>query len=246
MSEPVTVHEALVAVMEQVGAVGKHERNQQQGFNFRGIDAVVNAAQPALVAHKIVVRPRLVSVDYSSGTTAKGAVLTLVRGVVAYLFTGPAGDELEAVVAAEAFDSGDKATAKMMSVAFRTALLQTLTLPTDDKDPDSVTYERGDGTGSYEGGWTKSRPATPPEDAWTTPEDPRHSHVASSTVPATDAQQKAVHAVLTKAGFAERDAILGELTTFLGRTIASAKDLTKGEASRVIDTYGDGMSGRRG
>ena len=39
-------------------------------------------------------------------------------------------------------DSGDKATAKAMSVAFRTALLQALALPTDEPDPDSQSYER--------------------------------------------------------------------------------------------------------
>jgi hypothetical protein len=39
-------------------------------------------------------------------------------------------------------DSGDKATAKAMSVAYRTALLQVLCLPTDEPDPDSHTYER--------------------------------------------------------------------------------------------------------
>jgi len=43
-------------------------------------------------------------------------------------------------------DSGDKATAKAMSVAFRTALLQSLSLPTDEVDPDATSYERSSGT----------------------------------------------------------------------------------------------------
>lgn len=61
---------------------------------------------------------------------------------------GPSGDlmitedSLEAVVYAESLDSGDKATAKAMSVAFRSALLQVLAIPTHDPDPDSQTYER--------------------------------------------------------------------------------------------------------
>jgi hypothetical protein len=41
----------------------------------------------------------------------------------------------------EAFDSGDKSTAKAMSVAYRTALLQALTLPTDEPDPDETVEE---------------------------------------------------------------------------------------------------------
>ena len=72
---------------------------------------------------------------------------------VRYDFYGPAGDSISATVAAESFDSGDKATAKAMSVAFRTALLQTLALPTDEvDDPDHVTYERA----------SASTPAPPP------------------------------------------------------------------------------------
>ena len=41
-------------------------------------------------------------------------------------------------------DSGDKATPKAMSVAFRIALLQALALPTDEPDPDSYAYERAE------------------------------------------------------------------------------------------------------
>ena len=37
-----TIYQALSAVMGDVQAVGKDGRNTQQGFNFRGIDAVVN------------------------------------------------------------------------------------------------------------------------------------------------------------------------------------------------------------
>jgi hypothetical protein len=54
---------------------------------------------------------------------------------------GSDGEPISGIVAAEAFDSGDKATAKAMSVAMRTFLLQLLCLPTDEPDPDSFSYE---------------------------------------------------------------------------------------------------------
>lgn len=132
-----TVREALTAVMIDVGAVRKDGRNSQQGFNFRGIDAVVSAVSPALRKHGVVVTPHLVSLDRRAITTAKGAAMNGIDVIVTYRFTGPEGDSLEATVPGEAFDSGDKATAKAMSVAFRTALLQALALPTDDVDPDA-------------------------------------------------------------------------------------------------------------
>jgi hypothetical protein len=138
-----TVVEALSAVMEDVGAVRKGERNQSQGFNFRGIDAVVQAVYPALLRHGVVVVPSLLSYVYESvevGT--KRTPMGHARVTVEYRFTGPEGDSLAATVAAEAMDSGDKATAKAMSVAMRTALLQALCLPTDEPDPDATSYER--------------------------------------------------------------------------------------------------------
>ena len=139
-----TVVEALAAVMDAVGAVAKKDRNTQQGFLFRGIDAVVSAVSPALREHRVIVTPKLLSIDYSSVPTTDGKKsLTVCRLVIRYRFTGPAGDHIDVVVPGEAFDSGDKATPKAMSVAFRTALLQALTLPTDEPDPDSHTYERG-------------------------------------------------------------------------------------------------------
>lgn len=135
--------EALAAVMDEVGAVRKEDYNEGQRFNFRGIDAVVNAVSPALRRHKIVVTPELQSCDY--GTVEVGRNRTPmghVRVVVRYTFTADDGSTLAATVPGEAMDSGDKATAKAMSVAFRTALLQALSLPTDEPDPDAQSYER--------------------------------------------------------------------------------------------------------
>jgi hypothetical protein len=135
--------QALVATAQAVGAVRKGEKNTHQGFNFRGIDTVVNAVSPALLANGVVVLPRLLSSEYE--TVRVGSKETLMghaRVTVEYAFYACDGSNISATVAAEAMDSGDKATAKAMSVAFRTALLQALCLPTDDTDPDSDTFER--------------------------------------------------------------------------------------------------------
>jgi hypothetical protein len=66
------------------------------------------------------------------------------RVVVSFRFYGPAGDNIACSTPGEAFDSGDKATPKAMSVAFRTALLQALCLPTDEVDVDATNYQRAD------------------------------------------------------------------------------------------------------
>lgn len=137
-----TVYEALAAVMEDVRAVRKGDFNTQQSYSFRGVDAVVNAVGPALRAHGVIVTPTVKSVDYDIVHTTNNKTQTACRVLVDYVFHGPEGDSITATVIGEAWDSGDKAAPKAMSVAFRTALLQSLTLPTDEPDPDSQTYER--------------------------------------------------------------------------------------------------------
>lgn len=137
---PPTLVERLVAVKRDIGAVGKGDRNAQQGFNFRGIDAVLNAVAGPLIKHGVLVYPRLQSLDKGTATTSKGSVMNTVVVTVEYVFTD-GKNQISVVVPGEAFDSGDKCVAKAMSVAYRTALIQALSLPTDEPDPDSESYE---------------------------------------------------------------------------------------------------------
>lgn len=136
------IYEALANVMDDVQAVAKKDRNTHQNFNFRGIDAVMNAVGPVLRKHKVIVVPRLDGVTYEAVQTSTGKPATACRVQVAYVFYADDGSHIETSVAGEAWDSGDKACPKAMSVAFRTALLQALCLPTDEPDPDTQTYER--------------------------------------------------------------------------------------------------------
>lgn len=150
-----SIYKALSAVMADVQAVAKSDRNDHQRFNFRGIDAVVNAVGPALRKHKVIVVPDVR--EHRFGTVEVGQKRTPMGHCVvhvAYVFYGPDGDSLECSVVAEAMDSGDKAYPKAMSVAFRTALLQALTLPTDEPDPDASSYERA----------SQAQPSAPVED----------------------------------------------------------------------------------
>ena len=122
--------------------VAKRDRNDHQRFMFRGIDAVVNAVGPVLRKHGVVVCPNVERADYETVQTSTGKPATACRVLVTYSFYAADGSSIDARVAGEAWDSGDKACPKAMSVAFRTALLQALALPTDEPDPDGQTYER--------------------------------------------------------------------------------------------------------
>ena len=138
-----SIVDALADVMSRVQAVAKSDRNTHGNYSFRGIDAVVNAVGPALRAARVVVVPAVQQVEYSVVETSRGKPANACRVTVAYSFHHGA-ESLTATVVAEAWDHGDKAAPKALSVALRTALLQALCLPTDEPDPDSVTYERGE------------------------------------------------------------------------------------------------------
>ena len=137
------IAQAMNAIMKEVGAIAKKDKNTSQGFNFRGIDSVVNAVSPALQKHGVIVVPSVEDYEYATVEIGKNrTAMGHVKVKVTYTFIGASGDSIKATVVGEAMDAGDKATAKAMSVAFRTALLQALSLPTDEPDPDSSSYER--------------------------------------------------------------------------------------------------------
>lgn len=137
-----TIFEALSAVMGDVQAVGKDNRNTQQNYQFRGIDAVVNAVGPALRKHGVIVIPTLEDASYRDVQTSTGKPSRECTVRVRYRFYGPDGSHIDAVVPGESMDFGDKGAPKAMSVAFRIALLQALAIPTHEQDPDAQSYER--------------------------------------------------------------------------------------------------------
>lgn len=157
MSEKLTIIEALAAVMGEVQPVGKGSRNVEFGYNFRGIDAVVNAVGPILRKHCVIVVPELLDAAYRDVSTSKGKPSRECTVRVRYRFYGPAGDYIDAVVPGESMDVSDKGAPKAMSVAYRIALLQTLCIPTDEPDPDSQSYERGQHRDEWE---TAAKPPT--------------------------------------------------------------------------------------
>lgn len=138
------IYEALSSVMGEVTAVGKDSRNAQQGFNFRGIDAILNMVAPALRNHNVTVVPIVEAKEYEVVSTKAGGTQGHAVLTVRYRFIAVDGSFVETVVYGEAMDSGDKTYSKAMSVAFRTALIQCLAIPTNDRDPDEDSVQRAD------------------------------------------------------------------------------------------------------
>lgn len=137
------IYSAICGIMEDIGVVGKNDTNKQQGFKYRGIDSVMNALNPAMIKHKIFCVPEVLEQTREERTTAKGATLIYSVCKMRYRFYATDGSSVDAVVVGEGMDSGDKATNKAMSVAFKYACFQTFCIPTEDlmDDPDADSHE---------------------------------------------------------------------------------------------------------
>lgn len=142
MADQPSVVEAWSAVMEDVQAIKKGERNQAQNFNFRGIDTVMNAVGPVLRKHGVVVTPYPDDITTTTYQTSRGTTMFSAIVKMRYTVRGPAGDSFDGGAFGEAADAGDKAVSKAQSVAYRVFLLQGLTIPTDEPDPDADAHQR--------------------------------------------------------------------------------------------------------
>lgn len=138
------IFESINAVMKEIGAIGKNSKNAQQGFMFRGIDDVMNALNPALIKNKVFVVPQVLEQTREERQTSKGGTLIYSICKIKYSFYAEDGSSVDAVVIGEGMDSGDKATNKAMSIAFKYACFQVFCIPTEEMkaaDPDLESHE---------------------------------------------------------------------------------------------------------
>lgn len=135
------IYQAIIGVMADIGAIGKDKKNAQQGFKYRGVDDVMNALQPAMVQHGLFVVPEIIDQKREERKTNRGGNLIYSVCTVRYTFYAKDGSSVQCVVVGEGMDSGDKATNKAMSIAFKYACFQVFCIPTEEmKDPDAEVH----------------------------------------------------------------------------------------------------------
>lgn len=138
------VYQLIAAVSAEIAqnGISKNRKNTQQGYSFRGIDDVYNAIAPILAHHGLVILPRITHRGVSERTTPKGGVLFYVTVEAEFDFVSAHdGTKHTVKTYGEAMDSGDKATNKAMSAAYKYAAFQTFCIPTEgDNDADAQTH----------------------------------------------------------------------------------------------------------
>ena len=102
----------------------------------------MNALSPALTKCKVFVVPEVLEQTREERTTAKGALLIYSICKIKFTFYAEDGTSISATVIGEGMDSGDKATNKAMSIAFKYACFQVFCIPTEEMvGPDAECHE---------------------------------------------------------------------------------------------------------
>lgn len=142
-----SIHAKMVAVTKTIASegIGKTRKNAQQGYNFRGVDEVMNAFAPILAAHGLFIRPRFTEREFIERQTKNGGALFYITVKGEFDFVDESGESVTVgPFYGEAMDSADKATNKAMAVAFKYAMFQTFCVPLEGVtggDADEVTHE---------------------------------------------------------------------------------------------------------
>jgi hypothetical protein len=120
--------------------IGKNQKNEQQGFAYRGIDDVLNRMAYHLVDAGLVIVPRVVNRDVQERINSRGNPLFYVTLTVEYMIASVLdGSTVTVVTVGEAMDSGDKATNKALSAAYKYMAFQTFAIPIAE-DADRTTH----------------------------------------------------------------------------------------------------------
>jgi len=139
------VYQKIAAITAELSKIGisKDSKNQSQGYAFRGIDAVYGALSPLLAKHGLCILPRVKDRQVIERQNKSGTALFYVTLTVEFDFVAAEdGSKHTVITVGEAMDSGDKASNKAMSAAYKYAAFQAFCIPTEgDNDADSTTHE---------------------------------------------------------------------------------------------------------
>lgn len=137
------VYRAIASVIGDLSKIGIEKDRKASGggasYSFRGIDDVYNALAPLLAKHGLVMIPRVISREQTERrSNADKVIYSVVLNVEFDFVSALDGSKHTAAAVGEAMDSGDKASNKAMSAAYKYCALQTFCVPTEgDNDTEN-------------------------------------------------------------------------------------------------------------
>ena len=137
----------------------------QAKYKFRGVEDAMNEMSPIMVNHGITVAACYSDLMITERDKGGGKATRFVTLKGTFTFSAEDDSSITAEAYGEAMDSGDKATIKAQSVAFRTALFQLFVVPTMSMDTELDDHDDGatdaDGVIHNPGPQRRSAPAAP-------------------------------------------------------------------------------------
>jgi hypothetical protein len=124
-----TVDEAMVAVMREIGGVGKNGWNKAHEYHFRAQEDIVAAVRVPMAKYGLRMLPRVIEQQHFLRGRSNVAILTME-----YVVRGPGGDVMEPsiIVVGEGADVSDKASNKAMTAAKKYALVQAFEIASEN------------------------------------------------------------------------------------------------------------------
>lgn len=120
---------AISAAFSKVG-IAKTHTNLRDQYSYRSIDDVLAKLAPLLVKNRLCILPRVLSRRTCDRLGEANTVLVSVELLVRYdLVSSRDGSRHTVKAFGEAVDPSDKATAKAMSAAYKSAMLQLFCIP---------------------------------------------------------------------------------------------------------------------
>lgn len=142
-----TVFKALSQVQADLAkrGIAKTDTNTFDKYQFRGIDAVLNALAPILASHGLVLVPSVEESEIRTIQSGSGKAMNHCKVKMAFTFYDAEGDSITHTYHGEAMDRGDKSLNKACTAAYKYFLFQAFTIPVEGTpDADSESHEVSD------------------------------------------------------------------------------------------------------
>lgn len=133
-AKPKGIIELISIISKEAGALAPESKGGVP-FPFRGVDGTVNHLAPKLQKYGVIVVPEVLSAVTTPNAVGNRTVKTS-EVTTRFTFYAPDGSHVSATTAGLADDFADRSVAQAQSVAYRIALLQTFSLPTQSPEPE--------------------------------------------------------------------------------------------------------------
>ena len=155
------VYQAINAVAAElaVSGIAKTRHNEQGNYAYRGIEDVLSALAPLLATHKLCILPRVLereAIPRKQGASEQRVLLRVAFELVSAID----GSSHRVESFGEALDDSDKGTAKAMSAAYKSAMLQVFCIPVPEEEAN------GSLTRIVAGKRVSADPAPEPPEGW--------------------------------------------------------------------------------